>query len=103
MYFAIFEKVFKTKELQIISKRLILLRVREFVKEELGRGIEAGVSIYPRADAFAGINDPSDGHGSCVPKPRWKIGSIINADVVIVRDWPVQRVDVKILILAGGV
>lgn len=77
--------------------------MREFVKEELGGGIESGVSVSPRADAFAGINDPSHGYGSCVPKSRWEIGSIIDADVVVVRDWPVQRVDVKILFLAGGV
>ena len=73
------------------------------MKEELGRGIESGVSVCPRADTFASINDPSHGHGSCVAKSRWEIGSIIDADVVIVRDWPVQRGNVKILILVGGV
>ena len=77
--------------------------MREFVEEELGCGIESSISVCPRADALAGIYDPSHGHGSCVPKSRWEIGSIIDADVVIVRNWPVQRVDVKILILGGGV
>lgn len=77
--------------------------MREFVKEELGRDIESSIPVCPRADAFAGINKPSHGHGSCVPESRREIGSIVDADVVIVRDWPMQRVDVKILILTGGV
>lgn len=102
-YLAIFEKIFKTEEAQIIPKSLILLRVREFVKEELGGGIESSISVCPSADALAGIYDPSHSHGGCVPKSRWEIGSIIDADVIIVRDWPVQRVDIKILILASGV
>lgn len=77
--------------------------MREFVKQELSRGIETGISVCPSADALAGIYDPSHGHGGCVSKSRREIGSIIDADVIIVRDWPVQRVDVKILILAGWV
>lgn len=102
-YLAIFEEIFKTEEAQIIPKSLILLRVRKFVKEELSRGIESSISVCSSADALAGIYDPSHGHGGCISKSRWEIGSIIDADVVIVRDWPVQRVDVKILILARWV